>query len=85
MTHTGLIHVEENIYELKNVYAVRRSQSWLGRIFRYGNLIVNIAAANYQKEVRLIGIQKPKKYEKILEEFISKQKGPIAENPNTTK
>jgi uncharacterized membrane protein YdbT with pleckstrin-like domain len=72
--HKGLFTIEEQIYELKNVYAVKRSQSWWGRIFRYGDLIVNIAAANYQKEIRIHGIQKPKKYEKILEEFISRHK-----------
>lgn len=83
--HTGLFHIEEETYEIKNIYAIKRIQTWLGKIFKYGDIKVNIAASNYQKEIRLIGIQKPKKYEKILAEFIVKQKTPVAEVLTLTK
>jgi len=75
IVHKGIMHVEEDIYELGYIRAVKRMQSWFGRIFHYGDLIVTLATTSYTKHIRLRGIQKPKKYEKILEEFIAHQKG----------
>jgi len=72
--HKGILHVEEDIYELGYIRAVKRTQSWFGKLFHYGDLIVTLATASYTKDIRLRGIHKPKKYEKILEEFIARQK-----------
>lgn len=72
--HKGIIHVEEEIYELQNIRAVKRNQSWLGKIFKYGNVIFTIATANYQKDIVLRGIRKPKKYSHLVEELIAAQK-----------
>lgn len=74
IVHRGIMHVEEDIYELGYIRAVKRVQSWFGRIFHYGDLVVTLATTSYAKHIRLRGIQKPKKYEKILEEFIARQK-----------
>lgn len=72
--HQGILQVEENIYELGYIRSVKRRQSWFGKMFQYGDLVITLAAANYTKDIRIRGVQKPKKYEKILEEFIAKQK-----------
>ena len=68
--HGGFLKVEENSYELTHVRSVQLRQSILGRIFNYGNILVILAVSGYHEEVLLRSIIEPKKYERILREYI---------------
>lgn len=69
--HSGILRLEENVYTLDTVRSIDLRQSWLGRLFNYGDLAIEATDfGGYRHLIRLPGIAEPKKYEKILEEYI---------------
>lgn len=69
--HSGILRLEENIYTLDAVRSIDLKQSWIGRLFNYGDLIIEATDfGGYRHLIRLPGISDPRKYEQILEQFI---------------
>lgn len=68
----GISGTHERIYELAHIRSVTLDQSWLGKMFHYGNLKVTLAVSGYHEEIILRGIVDPKKYERVLCGFIPK-------------
>jgi uncharacterized membrane protein YdbT with pleckstrin-like domain len=57
----------EKIYDLDIVRSVSIRQSWLGKIFRYGTVNVEISASGgYTDRATLAGVSDPQQYEKML-------------------
>lgn len=69
--YKGLIQVDVSIYELGKIRSITLHQSWLGRLLNYGDLKIVIAASGYHEEVALNAIDNPKKYERILKEYLA--------------
>ena len=71
----GILTVDEEIYDISSIKSVKSHQSLIGRIFNYGNVIVEVSASGgYHKDILLRGIVNPKKYERILNEYLEKHK-----------
>ena len=71
----GIINIDEDIYDISSIRTVKSHQNFLGRIFNYGNVIVEVSASGgYHKEILLGGIVNPKKYERILNEYLDRKK-----------
>lgn len=63
----GIMNCVEKIYDLDIVRSVSIQQSWLGKIFRYGTVIIEISASGgYTDQVTLFGVTNPQQYERML-------------------
>ena len=71
----GILTIDEEIYDISSIRTVKSHQSLVGRIFNYGDVIVEVSASGgYHKDILLRGIVNPKKYERILNEYLEKKK-----------
>lgn len=71
----GILTIDEEIYDTSSIRSVKSHQSLVGRMFNYGNVTVEVSASGgYHKEILLRGIVSPKKYERILNEYLEKHK-----------
>ena len=71
----GVLNIDEDIYDISSIRTVKSHQSLVGRIFNYGNVVVEVSASGgYHKEILLNGIVSPKKYERILNEYLERRK-----------
>jgi len=71
----GILNIDEDIYNISSIRTVKSHQSLVGRIFNYGNVVVEVSASGgYHKEILLNGIVSPKKYERILNEYLERRK-----------
>lgn len=78
----GILNIDEEIYDISSLRSVKSHQNIIGRIFNYGNVIVEVfASGGYHKNILLMGIASPKKYERILNEFLEKNKKPSPPKP----
>lgn len=65
--HEGIMNCIEKIYDLDIVRSVTIQQSWLGKIFSYGTVNIEISASGgYTDQVTLSGVSNPQQYEKML-------------------
>ncbi|MBI4038733.1 PH domain-containing protein [Candidatus Daviesbacteria bacterium] len=65
--HEGIINCIEKIYDLDIIRSISIQQSWLGKIFRYGSVNIEISASGgYTDQVTLNGVTNPQQYEKML-------------------
>lgn len=63
----GIMNCVEKIYDLDIVRSVSIHQSWIGKIFRYGTVNVEISASGgYTDQATLSGVSDPQQYEKML-------------------
>ena len=63
----GIMNCTEKIYDLDIVRSISIQQSWLGKIFRYGTVNVEISASGgYTDQATLSGVSDPRQYEKML-------------------
>lgn len=73
---TGIINVREDIYEFDSVRSLTVDQSWMGRIFHYGDVVLKASASGgyepggYQVIVTITGIQNPQKYEQMIKQCL---------------
>lgn len=68
---TGILNTEEDLYEFDTVRSVAVNQTWLGRIFHYGDISLKTSASGeYQVIVTIPGITDPHKYEKLIKECL---------------
>ncbi len=65
--HEGIINCIEKIYDLDIIRSISIQQSWLGKVFRYGSVNIEISASGgYTDQVTLNGVTNPQQYEKML-------------------
>lgn len=68
---TGIINIKEDMYELNTVRSMTVDQSWLGRIFHYGDITLKTSASGgYQVIVTIDGIQTPQKYKQMIKQCL---------------
>ncbi len=66
--HKGVIKVDQTVYELEHLHSVRLYQSWVGRLFHYGTVQIEMVEYGHHETIRLVGITDPKKYERVFRE-----------------
>lgn len=67
---TGILHVEEDVFHFDNIRSISINQSFLGKIFNYGDITLKTSASGgYQGDVVMVGVTNPKKYEEILNHY----------------
>ena len=65
--HEGILNCLEKIYDLDIVRSISIQQSWLGKLFKYGSVNIEISASGgYTDQVTLNGVTNPRQYEKML-------------------
>ena len=65
--HEGILNCLEKIYDLDIVRSISIQQSWLGKLFKYGSVNIEISASGgYTDQVTLSGVSNPQQYEKML-------------------
>jgi uncharacterized membrane protein YdbT with pleckstrin-like domain len=65
--HAEVLNCIDKIYDLDIVRSVSIQPSWLGRIFRYGTVDIEISASGgYTDQVTLFGVSYPLQYENML-------------------
>jgi len=63
----GILHAEEDVFHFDNIRSISINQSFLGKIFNYGDITLKTSASGgYQGDVVMVGIANPKKYEEVL-------------------
>lgn len=68
---TGIINTKEDLYEFDTVRSLTVNQSWLGRIFNYGDVTLKTSASGgYQAILTIAGIQNPQKYEQMIKQCL---------------
>ena len=66
----GILHVEEDVFHFDNIRSISINQSFLGKLFNYGDITLKTSASGgYQGDVVMVGIANPKKYEEILNKY----------------
>lgn len=69
--HEGVLNRLVKIYDLDIIRSVSIRQSWLGKVFRYGTVNVEISASGgYTDQIILYGVSNPWLYEKMLRHHI---------------
>lgn len=67
----GVINIKEDVYEIDTVRSITVDQSWMGRIFHYGDLLLKTSASGgYQVLVTMMSIQNPQKYEEMIRKYL---------------
>jgi len=67
---SGWVHFDENVYDLRNLQTAKVGQSWLGRLFDYGDIYLTLTAAGYTQHVWMFAVQEPKKHEALISQFV---------------
>lgn len=63
----GVMNCVEKIYDLDIIRSVSIQQSWLGKIFKFGTVNVEISASGgYTDQATLSGVSEPQQFEKML-------------------
>src|SRR5574338_548384 len=58
----GFIKVQEEIFHYENIRSITVHQSWLGKLFHWGDILLKISASGgFQDDVILSGIANPQK------------------------
>lgn len=66
----GIVHVEEDVFHFDNIRSISVDQSFLGRIFHYGDITLKTSASGgYQGDIVMMEIADPKRYEEKLREY----------------
>ena len=68
LVHTmGVMNCTEKIYDLNIIRSISIQQSWIGKIFKYGTVNIEISASGgYTDQVTLFGVSNPQQYENML-------------------
>jgi len=67
---TGIFNVNEEIYHYENIRSISINQSFMGKLFSYGDITLKTSASGgYQGDIVIVGVDNPKKYEEILKTF----------------
>jgi predicted membrane protein len=83
--YVGFLHSDEKFYELGDVRSIELRQSWLGKIVNYGTITINFSSSGFHEIVHMNGIYDPKKYERILRQYLVQDSTlPSEEEEDTT-
>lgn len=64
----GILNITEKTYDLRNIRNISIYQSFIGKLFNYGDLtIMTSASGGYQDEIYLQGISNPAQYKSCLQ------------------
>jgi len=74
----GVLFQKRRSFSLEKAESVALNQSFLGRIFNFGTVVVDLYMASSRYEVRLLRISNPRKYVNLIEQTLS-QFGPVNE------
>ncbi len=67
---SGILHISEETYHYENIRSIAIKQSWLGKLFHYGDIFLKISASGgYQEDILLAGVENPQKYQAILKKL----------------
>lgn len=67
---SGILNIKEEVYHYDNIRSIAINQSWLGKLFHYGDIYLKVSASGgYQDDVWLTGIENPHKYESMLKKL----------------
>lgn len=68
---TGMFHVKEDLFHFDNIRSISVTQSFLGKIFNYGDItLMTSASGGYQEVVTISGVQNPKKYQQMIQQSL---------------
>jgi len=70
IVYKGIFHLDEKVYELYQIQSVRLYQTFIGKIFHYGDVVLHFGSRGFTEIVTLRGIADPKKYQRIFRESI---------------
>lgn len=63
----GVLHIKENVYDIKTVRAVEVNQGIIGKMLNYGDIVIKTSASGgYQDNINLIGIPHPHEFKNTL-------------------
>ncbi|MCL6096610.1 MAG: PH domain-containing protein [Patescibacteria group bacterium] len=66
----GIFRAEEDVFHFDNIRSISISQSIIGKILNYGDIILKTSASGgYQGDVVMSGVANPKKYEDIISKY----------------
>ncbi|MEP7167428.1 MAG: PH domain-containing protein [Candidatus Woesebacteria bacterium] len=66
----GIFSIHEEVFQFDEIRSIAVTQSFFGKIFQYGDIILKISASGgYQQDVRMIGIANPRQYEEALNTY----------------
>lgn len=68
----GILNMREQMFDLKNIRSASIEQGWMGKLFHYGDVMIQTSASGgYNEKINLTGISHPEKYGAILKRFIN--------------
>lgn len=70
---TGIVNLTETTHELSQVKSVVVKQSWLGRRFHFGTIILTLAGASKPEEIVLRDINDAMEYKKYFDKYLQVQ------------
>ena len=66
----GIFSVKEKIYDLGNIRSITVNQSFLGRFFHFGDIVIETSAAGgYMDKILVSGISNPENFEAKLRHY----------------
>ncbi len=66
----GIFTLTEKNYDLKNVRDISLRQGVFGRLFNYGDIIIESTAPDFHEVISIIGAPDPKSHEAFLKKFV---------------
>lgn len=67
---SGILHIQEDVFHFDNIRSISINQSFLGKLFNYGDITVKTSASGgYQGDIVMTEIANPKKYEAVLRKY----------------
>lgn len=73
----GIMIADEDVYDLNSLRSVHIHESWLGRLFNFGDIHLLVAASGYREEVKIDGIANPREYERYFRNHLQDAKQPV--------
>ncbi|MEI6478360.1 MAG: PH domain-containing protein [bacterium] len=66
----GVLKIEETVFQLTDIEAVGMNQSWLGRLFNFGDVTIRFSIAREPRDIMLYAINNPRKYESLFSKYV---------------
>lgn len=66
----GVLRIKETVFQLTDIEAVDSNQSWLGRLFDFGDVTITFIIARQREEVKLYAINNPHRYEQLFSAYV---------------
>ena len=67
---SGLLKIQEETFHYENIRSITIHQSWIGKLFNYGDILLKISASGgFQDDIELSGIENPQKHKKRLQDL----------------